>query len=966
MTTSTTSTESRAEDLRAEDIRREDLLSRFRELTERKLTVSTKDSLVDVDQIRAGEVSELPVRLGMQGKILDGGGGAFYPIVLELPATDSNLADALNDSVQAASCEKLIAKLSAGWTQQEPESPVANYWLSVRCTSDEQFVSFIRALPNRVATRGDAVIARLKFGKSELATMTIAGDLGKLTEVTPSELLGLGVIIDHLSSTPDARASGYDLRSHAPTTNDIRDRFNRKADVSEVARNLIERGWTERTTAGSVTQYERGEECGELILDLAVFVVDPHGERPLVLRAFDLIAEDPNHNGSVDDAAAELVAEGHVSVSIASLSASGPRRQVELNQDAGEIVKEFSEAVRDARSSTDRTLPLAFSMQTGGLHQAIVSYMPSGHVKVWKAADAGALLLAAAQPVRKTLLKGGGEKVAFTGQIDANYVAMVTTNLEGVAVLPPVEFISNGPILTSSGRVASIPGYDRRAKALVVIPHRDREKWKAYQVPEKPSREQAQAAYEFLDRELMTDLPYATPGDRARHMLYILTAAGRPIMRGSVGFIAVASDVGTGKSLSLLIGRVIAQGNPGSMDFKGTAEADVENEKKLGTLIASGGRFFHCDEVVRGTGLVGEIIVKATTSSDGEYTLRRLGGNDELPASGVIVTAAGNNVHLAGDTPRRFLPIRFAYRGAGSVLGRTGFRHPSLMQYVIENRPALLAAVHTILLHGLQNKPAREIPGMGFTHDWASKVVGAASHLVTADGNEVGLLALEGWLEGINQANSLSDEWGEMLTHVWKQLKGKSADAGRIRELAKTGPKETMPILPSILGSAGGQSDREANKVWGRGLATILGSAIPVGDLYYRVETVAKSELSHKTARWTITATNDAGEVISPDAAPVSDWAPLLQELWNEVGSTLSGVEAIRKAAVSIAPGVFPAELRELPTAWIEASEKWLVALNDIVGQPFVKGDTEYAISSIASPGRPAQFVIQAFGTRSS
>ncbi|EAR23671.1 hypothetical protein A20C1_03263 [marine actinobacterium PHSC20C1] len=888
-----------------------------------------------MEAIEDGSVFDLPVRLGIQGKILSGT-GAVYPLVLELPTKDNSFfGDVLTDAATQASCEPLMKKLNKGWSEGVA-TELASYWLGVKCASDAQFISLIEALPSRTATRGNKVLGNLAFGKSKDVRPLLSGSQGKLTSVTPSELLGLGVIIDIMSDTSDNRASGYDIRAQAPLTNTVRDQFNRSTGISEMSRSLAELGWLEVSADGPATQYRRDGEQAELIRDICVFVTSPGTTARTTLRAFDLITLDPEHAGNPDAAASWLVTEGHVPPVIESLVAGGKRREIEMNQDSGLIVKAFSEAVRDARSASDSTLPLAFSMQaTSGVHQAIVSYMPSGTVRVWNEANAGTLLLAAAQPVYQTETKKG-TKTTYSARIDSNIVRAVLANLENPGVLPPVEHVSTGPILTSTGRIASIPGYDRKARALVVIPHRERAKWAAYSVPENPTRAEAQAAYEFLNLELMNDLPYATDGDRARHMLYILTAVGRSITTGSVGFLATASDAGTGKSLSLLIGRLIAQGHPGCTDFKATAEADTENEKRLGALISEKNRFFHADEVVRGTGVDGEVITKLTTATDGEFAVRKLGVSTTLPASGVVVTACGNRVHLKGDTSRRFLPIRYAYSGVGSVLSRTGFRHPSLLEYVVGARPLLVAAVHTILLHGIQAGPSRIIPGLGFSHDWAARIVGAASHLTTEDGREVGLLALEGWLESVDASSTLSDDWAEFLVYAWRQLKGKSAEASVLRTLTTTGNADSLPILPPALSSLRFESDRAANREWGRTLGTILGSSIPVEGGYFRIDTVTQSEKSNRVARWQITGWDKAGNELDPRTSQIGvgegtpalspQWQTLLATLFARRGATLMLTSALRATITDESNGApieLPEELRgpfahpnDEPKAW--------------------------------------------------
>jgi hypothetical protein len=981
---------------------RDALLNRFRLLTEAGLTVATTAGPVDEALINEGSITELPVRLGVHGKIPNGE-GFIYPLVMELPNNRSGNQN-LREAVRHSSCETLLKKLDTGWSDTSTDSAL-RYWMGVQCTTDEQFKAFVRSLPARAAKQAEQVISSLLFAKSEVLGAVASGVTGDLTIISPRELLGLGVVLDEMSETSEPLISGYyNIRHNSPHSNSVRDSFNRRIPTEEVAYNLAELGWIETTTQDRVSQFERGTERGELILDNGVFVVGPQTEKPTIFRAFDLIASGEKFEGSIEKTATWLVEEGHALPTIEVLSASGDRIQIEMNQDTKKVERAFTEAIQRARSSADSTIPLALSKEADGVHQGIISYLPSGVIRTWTEQNGAGLLLAAAQPVFSKTAKNGEKKITFSHRVDPSIVRAV---LDGLAsgVLSPVDHIATEPVLTADGQIASTPGYSRVAKALVAIPHRDRNKWsEKYRVPKTPTRDEARAAWDFLMLELTSDFHYRTPVDRARHGAYLLTCVGRPTLRGSIGFIFIANNVGAGKSLLATIGRQLSQGHPGAADFGSMAAADAETEKKLGGLVVANGRFLHCDEVIRGSALTGTTVTKAISSNDSEFQIRRLGQSELLPVSGLIVTAAGNNVTLGGDTHRRFLPIHLLFKGKGSVLMRSGFRHESILEYILEERPALVAAAHTILLHGIQNEPPHEIPGLAFSHDWARRILGALAH-IEIDGKTADELALEGWLEGVNANNTLGEEWGELMADLWKNLEGKSGPAELLRTIATTSRKQNieLPSLPIALLGVRSSNPKDANRVWGKALGSIKDTDIPFEGVVYRAETLPVSEKSHQTASWKIVALTEEGDPLTPgekpqtagDAAPsegtaqAKEWNALLADWYRRQGSTANSVDVFMRMAVSqgyahtdpsfeasddpqvearrrpVNPDL-PESLASPLEGWGEDENRWVKILTDISGTYFSDGTIEYGLEIIQRNDRRPLWAVMQGSTRPS
>ena len=903
-----------------EDLR-EQALSKLRKSARslKALTVMVNGEPGDAKAIEDAD-TELGLRLGKIGRADNGDGTFSYPLVLTLPAGKGRNGDAVTDAITRSSVEKLFEQITGGWTDTTPGGSTQHY-IAVNASDNAEFETLVRSLAARVANYDGVDIARLDFAKylpiSPTATPEgsynlSGGERGRLTLLTAAELHGVSVVLDELADTRDKLARGwYDIREHDQRTNAVRDRFNRQTLAVDAMRNLREAGWEQTSSTGEVADFQRGASIGQLVLGPRVFIVTDTPDATLastaaVYRPFDVLAAFPQDaaQDTPEKLAAWLVDEGHVAAELDIFTARGERPQIEENQQYPVIVGAFADALRSARSRTDAEMPLVFSKTVEGEPDGIISVTPSGRVRRWDDKTATSLLLAAAQPAHVTQTKKG-PSVSYRHSILSSIVQGVLMTVDSPGILPPVEYVRSEPMLTKNGKVAQHPGYDRGAKAVIAIPHRERARWaREYEVPDKPTLGQAQAAYDYLDLELLSDFAHETTVDRARHGAYLLTCVGRSLTNGSIAFLANARDRGTGKSLSLLIGRLLAQGHPSSVGFRVGGWADEETSKQLAGLLLAGGTFFHCDEVARGSKITGLTIMELVTAIDGEKAIRLLGGQDTIKQSGVILTLAGNAVELGGDANRRYFQINLAWSGGGSPISRTGFRHSNLVAFINQNRPKLLAAAHTILLYGLQNKPAWEVPGMGFTHDWAEKILGAMSHLTGSDGRDLATTALDGWEKEVAEADEIGEYWGELMAALWARHGDRPVTVAELRSTgtlppAKGQPKPQLP--PSLLGFS---LDAEIvqNRKWAAELKTIRGTTIPHEGIFYRLEATDRKSKSKKSLTYFMSAyTAEGTKLISGRDLP-------------EVGSKPVDTESTAEADMLDRPVVPGAIISTVPT----------------------------------------------------
>lgn len=843
--------------------------------------------------------TDLRAKLGVGSEFTVDGRNA-YLIALDLPKAGTGAHDAVTTEAGNASCTALLNRIAKSWTESIPNGRVRHY-LALAAETTAEFESVIRTLPARTAVLDDKPVASLRFGsaitvapsKTEEGTYRrLVGEAGEPKLITASELFGVGVVLDLASETRDRLARGhYDVRHHDSNTNRVRDRFNRIQAEPDVQMLIRQHGWERTGESAFASHWRRGDETGQLVDSTLTFVNEGTtgatlAGRAVTYRPFDLLVGLEMAIGkdgakrvleSPEAAATWLSDTGQLSADIEIFSARGDIPKINSGEDTLDIVRSYASAVQVARSQADAATPIAFRRTVNGKGAGVISIAPSAETTRWTASNAKILMFAVAQYANITTKKDGEVKATPNHNLPDSIVSHVMMSLESPNVLRPVEYLASEPLITREGQVVSQHGYDMAAHAYISIPHRERAKWRAdYRVPTQPTVQDVRSAYENLDRELLTDFPFSTPRDRARAMVYLLTCVGRSLTNGSIAFAVNAKDRGSGKSLLLLLGRILAQGAPKSKSFRFGKILDAETEKGLASLLLTSGRFFHCDETPRNKAVTGDVVTGLITSVDGDEDIRILGTNDSVTRGGVIVTCAGNQMRLGADLSRRFLRIDMEYAGKGSVLTRSGFRHDNIVAYVQQNRAQLLAWAHTILLYGAQNAPAHTIPGLGFNHTWAIRILGAASHIQVNDRQSLAQLTLEGWMEDVDTGDILSEAWGELLMHLWVKAKGTPKTAAELAKLSiaidKVAGEERPELPPTLLGVS--PSDSNAGARWASELGDVDGSRVPYNGLSLIIKKAEKLGASKRALTYSITCFAPDGEPILPGRDPYQVAAP--------------------------------------------------------------------------------------------
>lgn len=246
--------------------------------------------------------------------------------------------------------------------------------------------------------------------------------------------------------------------------------------------------------------------------------------------------------------------------------------------------------------------------------------------------------------------------------------------------------VNETPILRPDGSLLQVAGYDK-VTGYVYRPSCDYP-----EIPERPTQEDAARALGEL-LEVFVDFPYVDASSRMVPIAAILTVLARSAIVGSCpAFLLDATTRGSGKTLQADAVSAVALGR--SAARKSYPVEEEELGKVLASYALAGARLILFDNVTREFG--GGEIDQAITARD-TVEFRVLGRTEVkcLPWAAVLL-ASGNNITLSEDTVRRVLIARLESPDENPE-DRTGFKHPHLYEWIIEERPRLVAAALTVL-----------------------------------------------------------------------------------------------------------------------------------------------------------------------------------------------------------------------------------------------------------------------------
>ncbi|MDI6720357.1 MAG: bifunctional DNA primase/polymerase [Methanomicrobiales archaeon] len=372
---------------------------------------------------------------------------------------------------------------------------------------------------------------------------------------------------------------------------------------------------------------------------------------------------------------------------------------------------------------------------------------------------------------RKTEIVQGAAKPPK--DVAESILAMCSTEFPGIIGVTEV------PIITADG-VQTAPGYNAETQ-LFYAPAAG---FAVPPVPAAPTREEVVRARDRI-LEVICDFPFKNPASRANAVAAMITLVVRPRIRGLVPVgIINKPQKGTGASLLVDAFNLVATGRP--MAKMSAPKSEEEWEKKIATWMLEG-RQVMCVDNLEGILQSAEL---AKLLTEEEYSGgRRLGKNESIRAlNRTVWFVNGNNVAIGGDIARRCYLISLdAQHEAPWERDDSEFRHPNLVEWILENRSEILRAILTVIrgwmAEGSPKKKCSKI--LGGYREWQDTLHGILDYM-----------GLPGFMENQTELYTEIDqqnlEWGEVMAALYALFKDTEWAIADVTKVLRNAPQSAM------------------------------------------------------------------------------------------------------------------------------------------------------------------------------
>jgi hypothetical protein len=285
--------------------------------------------------------------------------------------------------------------------------------------------------------------------------------------------------------------------------------------------------------------------------------------------------------------------------------------------------------------------------------------------------------------------------------------------------LPLLTSVVESPVVAFDGRIITNPGYDVGSGMY----YASAEGFELPPMSQSPTQEEAKRAREYIENEALFDFPFVDTASKHNVLAGMVTIIARNAIKDAVPIClidAVAPGTGKGRLMETIM--LITTGKmPAHTTYR--RDDDEELRKAItSTLLANPQAIISYDNVM-GRVDSAELASSLTQSVRSD---RLLGQNRKLELP-VFATwfMNGNNLDIGGDIPRRGYLVRMDAK-CEKPDQRTGFKHPDLLGWIREHRPALVAALLTICRAWfVAGKPVSAYPvTLGSYEHWAKTVGG--------------------------------------------------------------------------------------------------------------------------------------------------------------------------------------------------------------------------------------------------
>jgi hypothetical protein len=338
---------------------------------------------------------------------------------------------------------------------------------------------------------------------------------------------------------------------------------------------------------------------------------------------------------------------------------------------------------------------------------------------------------------------------------------------------PKLTRISYTPYFAPSGRLVTEPGYDAEAQTFyapapgLVVPD----------IAERPTREQALRALDYVDRELLHDFPFVGTADKAHALGLMLLPFVRDMIAGATPLHDIESPApGSGKGLLMKVLLMPAVG--GRQLTAGAAHEGAEWEKRLISFLRLSPQALVLDNVNDrvDSGFL------CTALTEPEISSRVLGQSEQvtIPVRTVWVMTA-NNPKFSGEVARRTLRIRID-PGVERPEDRGGFRHSDLARWAYEHRANLIAACCTMIAGWVAAGCPELVP---------TKPLGSFEHWHAVMGGLLDFLGVEGLLENKEEFLTAGDDENS----VWVALVHALRESSRLTGISEWTTNDVLRVV---------------------------------------------------------------------------------------------------------------------------------------------------------------------------
>lgn len=393
--------------------------------------------------------------------------------------------------------------------------------------------------------------------------------------------------------------------------------------------------------------------------------------------------------------------------------------------------------------------------------------------------------------------------------------------------LPYLAGIRTTPYFDKDGHLHYKAGYSEESKFLLSNPVG------VGDIPDKPTDDDVAAAVDMIE-DMLVDFPFASPDEWVHAVAMFLLPYCRQMIKGNTPLHLVEAPAHrTGKSL--LVNTIL-------YPFLGRQPATTsqlnkpeEIRKNLTTQFMTNPSYIFFDNI--DTRIAGGILAEALTSR--WWKDRLLQVNREIHVQiNCLWVMTGNNPSSSAEMTGRIIRIKLdAQMARPGERDVTAMRHPDIMEWVDDNRPALVRSAIMLIQNWIAKgrpKPGKDVPPLGGFEDWRNTI-----------GGVLDCAGLGGFLKNMSELYAENDEETNTVSRfvsAWWDRYGYQQIG--VKELFEVNSELDMPLVNADTARAEKvRIGKQMKQLTGQCVAIFAGD----GSKIVRIE---RGNLLHNAQQW--------------------------------------------------------------------------------------------------------------------